>query len=97
MTKPMTKSILTDLQKRPLIQSLSSLIPLLKGQISPQMSKTWGPQKGLYTLAERKAPLVWLPEKADPQANRSPATLPNYIALGASTLVLLLSFCNQGE
>lgn len=65
VTKPMTKPILTDLQKRPLIQSLSSLIPLLKGQISPQMSK-----------------------KADPQANRSPATLPNYIALGASHLFL---------
>lgn len=40
-------------------------------------------QKGRYTLAERKAPLVRLPEKADPQANHSPATSPPYMSLGA--------------
>lgn len=59
VTKPVTKPILTDLQKRPLIQSLSSLIRLLKGQISPQIKQNLGATKRtLYLGRKEGAPSV---------------------------------------
>lgn len=97
--EPSTVVLAGDPQKGPLIQAWSSPILLLKGQISPRMSKTWVPQSGLYMLAEMEGSTTRVvtcegSSTSKPQSYHSLTiqAWPFISHLKAS----VSSFCNQG-
>lgn len=59
--------------------------PPSEGSNIPPNEQNLGATKRTVHLGRKEGARVWLPEKADPQANCSPATLPNYMSLGGFT------------